>query len=120
VERLRKGINDDKSPVLEVFTESRLASFIQGAAGNAHENKLDTTSWGFDVKDIKFKGVKFFHGDQDLIFPLWHAEYLAERFPGSKLRVYQGEDHQAVTKGWVRLQTILVEIMNQSLRSSMV
>lgn len=73
---------------------------------------MTTRPWDFDVKDVKFKGVKFLHGDRDENCPLWHAEYLAERLPGCRLQVYKGDDHYAVTKSWLRLQTILRVVMD--------
>jgi hypothetical protein len=64
------------------------------------------------VKDIKFKGVKVLHGDRDANCPFSYVEYLAERLPGCRLKVYKGENHYAVAREWSRLQTILREIMD--------
>lgn len=119
-ESLEKEFIDKKDPILEDYTESMMVAFLQGPAGYANEFKLSTRSWGLDVKDIGLKGVKIFHGQRDVSCPLWNTKYLAERLPGSRLRVYEGEDHYTVTKVCIRLQTVFVEIMNQSLRSSMV
>jgi pimeloyl-ACP methyl ester carboxylesterase len=48
--------------------------------------------WGFALADVKGP-VLVVHGDTDIIVPLSHAEYMAERLPNSELLVRPAESH---------------------------
>ena len=48
--------------------------------------------WGFALADVK-DPVLVVHGDTDIIVPLSHAEYMAERLPNAELLIRHAESH---------------------------
>ncbi len=48
--------------------------------------------WGFALADIRVP-IHLWYGDSDTIVPVHHGEHLAERIPGSKLRIRSQEGH---------------------------
>ncbi len=56
-----------------------------GAAGYSDDNLAFTRPWGFDPADIAVPCLVL-QGDQDLMVPPAHGEWLARRVPGATLR----------------------------------
>jgi pimeloyl-ACP methyl ester carboxylesterase len=54
--------------------------------------------WPFRLEEIEAE-VVFHHGEEDANVPLRHAKELAERIPGSRLRLYPGEGHISILDG---------------------
>jgi len=67
-----------------------------GGRKNMQALCLDVTlfsrPWGFGLGDIRVP-VHLWYGDADVIVPLHHGEHMAQRIPGSTLRVRPGEGH---------------------------
>jgi pimeloyl-ACP methyl ester carboxylesterase len=101
----------ENETIRKCTVEALRAALVQGVDGVAHEAKLLTTSWGFKVEDVKYKAVKLWYGDEDTNTPLWSGRYMAQRLPGSKLKVYPGETHY-MTASYERGEEILKEMMD--------
>jgi pimeloyl-ACP methyl ester carboxylesterase len=65
----------------------------QGAVGWVDDNLLRLgRSWPFRPDEVVAE-VSFHHGEEDPNAPPQHAKELAERIPGSRLRLYPGGGH---------------------------
>jgi pimeloyl-ACP methyl ester carboxylesterase len=67
----------------------------QGAVGWVHDNLRLGRPWLFRLDEVVAE-VRFHHGEDDTNVPPQHAKELAERIPGSRLRLYPGEGHISV------------------------
>ena len=101
----------ENETVRKCTIEALRAAFAQGVEGAAHEAKLITKPFGFEVEDIKYEGVKLWYGDEDANTPLRAGRYLARRLPGSTLKVYPGETHY-MTAALERGEEVLKEMMD--------
>jgi pimeloyl-ACP methyl ester carboxylesterase len=101
----------ENETVAKCTVEMLRAAFVQGVDGAAHEARLLTTPWGFEVEDVRYEGVKLWYGDEDTNTPLETGMYMAQRLLGSKLKVYPGETHY-MTAAPERGEEILKEMMD--------
>src|SRR5215203_2956012 len=67
----------------------------QGALGWVDDNLRLGRPWPFRPDEV-VADVSFHHGEEDTNAPPQHAKELAERMPGSRLRMYPGEGHISV------------------------
>jgi pimeloyl-ACP methyl ester carboxylesterase len=67
----------------------------QGAVGWVDDNLRLGRPWPFRPDEVAAE-VRFHHGEEDTNAPPEHAKELAERMPGSRLRMYPGEGHISV------------------------
>ena len=96
---------DTVSAIAECFRES----FRQGGQGNAHEAWLCTKSWGFDLKNVEFEGVKLWYGSEDRNTPPRMGWQMAERLPRAVMKEYQGDSHFTIVEN--HSEEILRELM---------
>ena len=67
----------------------------QGAVGWVDDNLRLGRPWPFRPDEV-VADVRFHHGEDDTNAPPQHVKELAERIPGSQLRMYPGEGHISV------------------------
>lgn len=67
----------------------------QGAVGWVDDNLRLGRPWPFRPDQV-VADVRFHHGEEDTNAPPQHVKELAERMPGSQLRLYPGEGHISV------------------------
>jgi pimeloyl-ACP methyl ester carboxylesterase len=67
----------------------------QGAVGWVDDNLRLGRPWPFRPDEVVAE-VRFHHGEEDTNAPPQHVKELAERLPGSQLRLYPGEGHISV------------------------
>jgi pimeloyl-ACP methyl ester carboxylesterase len=79
----------------------------QGWLGMVADEVAFVRPWGFGLPEIKAP-VTLWHGDQDLLVPFHHAEYLAERIPDSVVHRCRGDGHIAMYRHQERLLADLV------------
>lgn len=77
--------------IMEFFVEA----FRQGTGGVVLEYRLWAEPWGFSFDEAPVL-VHLWHGEDDLMVPLHHAEDLASRLPRSRLHVLPGEGHVSI------------------------
>jgi pimeloyl-ACP methyl ester carboxylesterase len=70
----------------------------QGAVGWVDDVLRVGPPWPFRLEEIKAQ-VVFHHGEDDANVPPQHAKELAEKIPGSRLRLYPGEGHISIFDG---------------------
>ncbi len=80
-----------RSIAIEMFQEA----VRQGAVGWVDDVLRLGRPWPFRLDEIK-ADVRFHHGEEDTNAPPQHAKELAERIPGSRLRLYPGEGHISI------------------------
>ncbi len=78
--------------VARAFLEMLAETFAQGPAGAQVDSALVASAWGFDPADVRVP-VHMWHGDADENVPIEMARHLAERVPGARLTVVEGEGH---------------------------
>ncbi len=67
----------------------------KGAVGWVDDNLRLGRPWPFRPEEV-VADVSFHHGEEDTNAPPQHVKELAERMPGSRLRMYPGEGHISV------------------------
>jgi pimeloyl-ACP methyl ester carboxylesterase len=70
----------------------------QGASGWIDDHLRLVRPWPFGLDEIVGVDVRFHHGEADILVPAHHAKHLAERIPGSRLRLYPGEGHFSIDR----------------------
>jgi pimeloyl-ACP methyl ester carboxylesterase len=77
--------------VIEMFREA----VRQGAVRWVDDVLRLGRPWPFRLDEV-VADVRFHHGEDDTNVPPQHAKELAERLPGSRLRLYPGEGHISI------------------------
>jgi pimeloyl-ACP methyl ester carboxylesterase len=75
-----------------------------GVAGWRDDDLAFTRHWGFDLGDIRVP-VLLWQGVQDLMVPVAHGRWLAERIPGVEAHISEEDGHLSIAVG--RLPEIL-------------
>jgi len=74
------------------FLDDILTGSRWGLRAPVYDLLLFCRPWGFRLADIRVP-IRFWHGDQDHLVPLAHAEHQAALVPDSQLTVRHGESH---------------------------
>jgi pimeloyl-ACP methyl ester carboxylesterase len=88
------------------------SAFASGGAGVCDDWVAFLHAWGFDLEDAG--RVAIWHGDQDQNAPLAFSNWLADRIPGSTLRVLQNEGHMSIAR---RMDEIVDDLLARAGRS---
>jgi pimeloyl-ACP methyl ester carboxylesterase len=70
-----------------------------GVRGVVTDYAISARPWGAPLEDATVP-VRLFHGDDDAVVPLHHAEWYASRIPGARLVVWHGVGHLHVAERW--------------------
>jgi pimeloyl-ACP methyl ester carboxylesterase len=89
-----------RTRIRELFLESTR----QGPTGVAHDYAIWGKRWGFPFEQVELP-VRLWHGDDDAIVPLHHAEHVSERLPNGDLRVLKDEGHLHSSQVWREILT---------------
>ncbi len=85
----------ERPEVRAIATEMFQGAVRQGAVGWVDDALRLGRPWPFRL-DLIVADVRFHHGEDDTNAPPQHAKELAERIPGSRLRLYPGEGHISI------------------------
>ena len=83
---------------------STAAGLARGVAGWRDDDLAFTRPWGFELAEIRVP-VLLWQGVQDLMVPVAHGRWLAERIPGVEAHVSEDDGHLSIVEG--RLPEIL-------------
>lgn len=97
----------------QVFRESMLHAFHQGAYGPALELRALQQDWGVQDWGFPFP-VYLWHGLKDRIVPPEHSRRLSSRIPNSKLHLLPEEGHYSLPI--MRIDEILAPLLTSSSR----
>jgi pimeloyl-ACP methyl ester carboxylesterase len=78
--------------VAAMFAESSAESVRAGGHGWIDDDLAFTRPWGFDPADITIP-VQIWHGDLDVLVPVAHSVWLADRIPGATFTRDPGAGH---------------------------
>lgn len=83
-----------KKMLLEAFRES----YAQGSKGVAYDASFDLIkySWGFNLEDIEFSNIHFWHGALDKGIPLSMVKSMTKKISGASLKVYPRDGHISI------------------------
>ncbi len=115
-----KSLADDLSEpdrgLLEEWVQERGAAevmsfsveaFRQGSGGAVLDYRLYGQPWGFSFGEVSVP-VDIWHGEDDLIVPMHHAEDLASRLPDAKLHKLEDTGHFSIQQHYgTMLDTLL-------------
>ncbi|MHB1729932.1 MAG: alpha/beta fold hydrolase [Leptospirillum sp.] len=102
---LARFFPQEERPFFKKAEDSRMflkdigANYTSGSEGIVDDLMILSKPWDFDPGSISGK-VHFWHGDRDLIAPLFLIEKLAKEIPASKTRIIQGEGHLLIFRYW--------------------
>jgi pimeloyl-ACP methyl ester carboxylesterase len=83
--------------------------YRQGSSkGYVEDSKLATRHWGFDLEQVKYSGIRFWYGKQDINTPPEMGRYMATRLPNAVLKEYEGKSHFTM---WDHIEEILTEML---------
>lgn len=80
------------------------AGLARGVAGWRDDDLAFTRPWGFELAEIQVPAL-LWQGVQDLMVPVAHGRWLAERIPGVEAHVSEDDGHLSIVEG--RLPEIL-------------
>lgn len=83
----------------QMFLKDIGANYRSGGEGIVDDLLLLSKPWGFDPGCISIM-VNFWHGDRDLIAPLFLIDNLEKSIPSSRTRIIHGEGHLLVFRYW--------------------
>jgi len=88
----------DKAALTGEFADYQAASFraavAGGVAGWRDDDLAFVTDWGFTMADVGAGApVAVWQGDQDMMVPWSHGQWLAEHIPGARAHLLPGEGH---------------------------
>lgn len=72
-----------------------------GVDGWLDDDLAFTRPWGFPFGALEGMRVDLWQGDQDLMVPFAHGQWLGSRVPGARSHLLAGEGHLSVTVGLV-------------------
>jgi len=110
LDKLDKDFLFKNKEIKEQFLLQCRESYTQGVQGNAYDIRFDIleNGWGFDVKDIAFKFIAFYHGTKDLGCPLSMTREFVKEIDCAVLHEVDGEGH--LTTIFSVLDDVLEEI----------
>ena len=79
----------------------------QGSGGAVLDYQLYGQPWGFSFEEVSLP-VHIWHGEEDLVVPMHHAEDLASRVPDAKLHKLEGTGHFAIQRHYGTMLDTLV------------
>jgi pimeloyl-ACP methyl ester carboxylesterase len=89
--------------VMSFFVEA----FRQGGGGVILEYRLYGMPWGFSAQGVSVP-VHIWHGEEDLVVPMHHAEDLADRLPDASLHKLEDTGHFSIQQHYgLMLDTLL-------------
>jgi pimeloyl-ACP methyl ester carboxylesterase len=83
---------------------STATGLARGVAGWRDDDLAFTRPWGFELSEIRVPAL-LWQGVQDLMVPVAHGRWLAERIPGVEAHVSEDDGHLSIVEG--RLPEIL-------------
>lgn len=75
---------------------SSLEAFTQGSRATIQEARLLSQSWGFELEDIRYDGIKIWHGVRDINAPISMVRDMVERLPESTVFTEIDADHYSM------------------------
>ena len=89
--------------VMRLFAEV----FRQGGGGVVLEYRLYGRAWGFSFEEVSVP-VHLWHGEEDLVVPMHHAEDLTSRLPNARLHKLEDTGHFSIQQHYgTMLDTLL-------------
>jgi pimeloyl-ACP methyl ester carboxylesterase len=93
----------DRMVLSEEFADDQLAAFAEGLApgvdGWLDDDLAFAKDWGFDLGEITVP-TALWQGTADLMVPLAHGRWLAERVRGASAHLEEGEGHLSIGLGF--------------------
>jgi pimeloyl-ACP methyl ester carboxylesterase len=94
----------DRAALTGQFADFVAASFrggvSTGIAGWRDDDLAFTRHWGFSLADITTP-VALWHGDEDVLVPFAHGEWLARHVPHARANLRSGEGHLSLVGGGI-------------------
>jgi pimeloyl-ACP methyl ester carboxylesterase len=82
----------------EHWKRSNDRALAQGIAGWRDDDLAFTKPWGFELSEIRVPTL-LWQGVQDLMVPVAHARWLAERIPGVEAHISEEDGHISIAVG---------------------
>lgn len=103
-----RAVFEDKD-AFQLLVKSMRESYRQGGRGVDLERRLLTSSWGFEVDEIPFEGVRLYYGTEDEHTPVTMGRYLAQSLKKAVLTECPGDTHWTITPN--RSEDILKDVL---------
>lgn len=86
----------------QMFLDDIAANYQSGSMGITEDLMILSRPWDFDPGCIA-RMVSFWHGDRDLIAPLFLIEKLEKTIPSARTRIVKGEGHLLIFRYWAEI-----------------
>ena len=105
----------DKAAVTGEFADYLAASFraavASGVAGWRDDDLAFVADWGFTMADAGAGApVSVWQGDQDMMVPFSHGQWLAAHIPGARAHLLPGEGHLTLADGFGAILDDLLDL----------
>jgi pimeloyl-ACP methyl ester carboxylesterase len=97
--------------VAEISARAFRRAVTDGLEGWLDDDLAFTVPWGFDVEDIRVP-VSVWQGDQDMMVPLAHGQWLASHVAGAHAHLLGDEGHISINEN--RLGDILDDLLQMA------
>ena len=103
---LEEGVRErGAAEVMSLFAEV----FRQGSGGVVLDYRLHGQPWGFSFEEVSVP-VHLWHGEEDLVVPMHHAEDVASRLPDARVHKLEDTGHFSIQQHYgTMLDTLLAE-----------
>jgi hypothetical protein len=75
---------------------SSLEAFTQGSHATIQEARLLSQPWGFQLEDVRYDGIKIWHGVRDINAPISMVRNMVKRLPESTVFTEIDADHYSM------------------------
>jgi len=95
--------------VREICLQSEFEAFRPGMLGFSWDVRLITRPWGFPLDKIHIP-MHVWHGTDDDATSVGMARYMADKIPGCKITICEGEGHMLLFPHWEEILISLIQL----------
>lgn len=92
----RAVIENNNEELLHILVAMLKEAYRRGSTEILDDMRVLTSSWGFELDEVDYEGVRFWYGTEDTNAPLEIGQYMVERLPKATLSQFRGDTHLTI------------------------